>query len=230
MLSRSTKVIRADTDCDPSVRIRAGYLELVLPSKLCDFQGYLPPLVDLSIPENAFLWYKVRLVARQTGSRFSLRLQIYVTIMLLIILAMNVIFLFRFIAVGAAESVSDFQSVLLVAEVAYMDLSVATFVILMILYGSMANSESYKQSELLIKALIRLEELIRVEKTDSSTREEMQASLQALRSVNDAVQIDDKMEPIKIFGIPASPLIFRGFATGIATMLAAIIGRMMVGS
>ena len=186
--------------------------------------------MDLTVPENAFVWYKMRLIARQTGSRFSLRLQIYVTVMLVILLGLNIIFLFRFLAIGARESVSDFQSVLLVAEVAYMNTAVLSCTFMMIFYGAMANSQNSKQSEGLTRSLIKLEELSRLERYNSEVCQELRSSLQAIHTVKDAVRIDDTTEPIKIFGVTANPLIFRGFATGVATLVATIIGRALISS
>eukprot|EP01138_Halocafeteria_seosinensis_P003894 gb/GECG01003980.1/.p1 GENE.gb/GECG01003980.1/~~gb/GECG01003980.1/.p1 ORF type:complete len:678 (+),score=48.24 gb/GECG01003980.1/:1-2034(+) len=234
-LSRNTKITysrRTRLDEDIRVRYKHGYLELMVPKvdSLQPKQTSLPPVLDLSIAENAFSWYRLRLILRHTGRRFSLRLQIYVTVMLIILLGMNIIFLVRFLTQGWGAFVGQFESILLLAEVIYMNIAILSFVILMIVHGILANSEMETQNEIFVKALVKLEELRREYPEDSPFYKELNSTLQALRTVKDAVQIDDTQSPVQIFGVRASPILLRGMAAGILTVISAIIGRLQMTS
>eukprot|EP01138_Halocafeteria_seosinensis_P002441 gb/GECG01002498.1/.p1 GENE.gb/GECG01002498.1/~~gb/GECG01002498.1/.p1 ORF type:complete len:690 (+),score=55.96 gb/GECG01002498.1/:1-2070(+) len=231
-LSRNTKVtfIKGDSDDEVKTRYRRGYLELVVPSVHVTHSEHtlLPPVLDLSIAENAFAWYRLRLVLRHTGRRFSLRLQTYVSVMLIILLGLNIIFFIRFLSVGQDEFMGDYQSVLLFAEVVYMNLTILGFITLMIIHGSLANAEMEAQNEIFVKASVKLEELRREYPEDSTVYREVNSTLQALRTVRDVVQMDDMQAPVKILGFRASPLLLRGMAAGVLTVVSAVIGRLFL--
>jgi hypothetical protein len=119
----------------------------------------LPPVIDMSRTSNAFAWYRLRIMAQDMGLVYHTRLQVYVTLCLLVVLYIDLQAVVRVARGEGLLKDVDFDLLYLVAIIN----SAVVFLALigMVFAGAAANDQLAEQEEAFINAAVDIEEIMR---------------------------------------------------------------------
>lgn len=191
-----------------------------------------PPVVDIIAPKDARAWYKLRRVLRDTGLRYSLRLQCLVGIVLLLLAVMLVLSFATVFSEGGLNGALQ-PDVLLTLQLTVFNLVVvAGATLTMIGMGDYANENTYLQIGALVEKEMEMGELeltIRAEmrgpghvshEVCKQRMARIHESMATMTQLRRGLKTEDHFHPVMILGIRADRFLLQSLAIGAGSLLA----------
>lgn len=113
------------------------------------------PVLDVSIPEVALKWTRLRLVMQEFGLRFHYRLQAFATLGAAL-MVINVINTFALALGGGTAALTETEAFLLLQMTMFNVVVLFTLIILMIVFGDWGNEETAIQQDEFVRKELEL--------------------------------------------------------------------------
>lgn len=196
------------------------------------------PMVDLRRPTNVVSWLYLRRTLIAHGRGFLVRIQRYTSLGVLLC-AVQTIWLFAAALSWDPQSEEPFAPFRFLSRTADVSLTlgcvtmsvyVAVSITMTVGFYVVANRSFLQHKSLVVRSQMNVRQLLRCQKHSDEVRNDLQAADRLLDSVLRTLKMQDKLEPARILGLRADPLLLKSAGTVVLSAFLALANRMVATS
>jgi hypothetical protein len=177
-------------------------------------------VVPLDHVGNVVGFYITRRMLRVFGLRYFMRLQAY-TSQALVLTALIIVAMIVLTVTGAAKLLS-FASIGFAAVALFYLVLLSGFILAMLLYGAMANEQNAEHCGILAARRLESKQAAAALRRAGYGEEAAESDdvAQVLRGVTHMIETEDKLEPLRILGVPASYTVLQAIGVSLLSAVA----------
>jgi len=177
-------------------------------------------VIPLDHVGNVVGFYITRRMLRVFGLRYFMRLQAY-TSQALVLTALIIVAMIVLTVTGATQLIS-FASIGFAAVALFYLVLLSGFILAMLLYGAMANEQNAEHCGILAARRLEAKQAAAALRRAGYGDEAAESNdvAQVIRGVAHMIETEDKLEPLRILGVPASYTVLQAIGVSLLSAVA----------